>query len=171
MNSRYKNDLRSIKYHIEREHPKTLPYNHKSNESEMDTDQLDDMPDLSPRGKGDDADHDTDDDIGFNDCSFETAKPNDGADDFPLETVQPNDVGVYHPYHISDQMEEIVDFDSFNMFSNKESNAYFWQEYICNMKTKLTEDCVGLCGDLCFGESCTTNPGLVACQIQYFFSI
>ena len=26
MNSRYKNDLRSIKYHVKREHPKTLPY-------------------------------------------------------------------------------------------------------------------------------------------------
>ena len=73
----------------------------------MDTNQLDDMPDLSPRGKSDDADSDSNDDdddyhggsahihagddddyhdcsadIGFNDCSFETAKPNDGADDF-----------------------------------------------------------------------------------------
>ena len=86
-----------------------------SNESEMDTNQLDDMPDLSPRGKGDDADSDSDDDDDYH-------EPNDGADDFPLETAQPND----HTYHGSDQMEEIVDFDSFNIFSNKESNAYFW---------------------------------------------
>lgn len=126
MNSRYKNDLRSIKYHVEREHPKTLPYNHMSNESEMDTNQLDDMPDLSPRGKGDDADSDSDDDDDYH-------EPNDGADDFPLETAQPND----HPYHGSDQMEEIVDFDSFNIFSNKESNAYFWQEYICNIEDEV----------------------------------
>ena len=34
-------------------------------------------------------------------------------------------------------MEEIVDFDSFNIFSNKESNAYFWQEYICNIDDEL----------------------------------
>ena len=148
MNSRYKNDLRSIKNHVEREHPMEPPYNHESNESEMDRNQLGDTPDLSPRGKEDDANYDTDDDgdddyhggsadkhagddDDYHDCSA------DGADDFPLITAQSNDVGVYHPYHGSDPMEEIVDFDSFNIFSNQESNAYFWQEYICNLEDEV----------------------------------
>jgi len=154
MNSRYKNDLRTIKKHLERDHPMQPPYNHESNELEAVTNQLDDTPVLSPRGKKDDANYDTDDDddgdyhggsadinAGDDDDCHDCS--GDGSDDFHLDTAQPNDVGVYHPYHGSDPMEEIVDFDSFNIFSNQESNAYFWQEYICNLED---EDNGGLRG-------------------------
>ena len=40
--------------------------------------------------------------------------------------AEPNDVGVYHPCDSPSLMIAIIELDSFNVFGNAQSNAYFW---------------------------------------------
>ena len=109
----------------------------------MNREEFDDLPGLSPRRKDDDSDVEEDDDCcsadwnspdnnDYCDDEFEPPITNDENEVILEETVNPNDVGVYYPHTVDDPMKEIIHLDDFKIFGNKESNAYFWQEYICN---------------------------------------
>ncbi len=131
-NSRNKNDLRSLRTHIARAHPT------KVGDHLMNCDVEDDvLTGLGPQRNNDVHEDDVDccSDSPDNDCyddGFETSLQSDTEDVILQETVNPTDVGVYYPHTVNDRMQEMTHFDDFKFFGNKESDAYFWQEYLCN---------------------------------------